>query len=155
MFDSAETSGKKAPSHPPRSAFICLGGPGRNMKSAPLLFPVYLLIITLEIRSAARCPGRCRAGAALPGPGEPPGDPPAPPAQGRAPAAARRKRGTGSQPRPSGAAAQALRPRPLPEDRSPAGAGVGAGGGGRRAPPQRTPRGGCCGRPWSPGTLAH
>lgn len=80
MFDSAETSGKKAPSHPPALLLSVSGGSGRNMKSAPFLFPVYLLIITLEIRqrravprpvpsggSAARAGGERR--------GEPPRDP--------------------------------------------------------------------------------
>lgn len=77
MFDSAETSGKKAPSRPPTPLLSVSGGSGRNMKSAPFLFPVYLLIITLEIRrcravpgpvpsggSAARTGGESRGGAA-------------------------------------------------------------------------------------------
>lgn len=80
MFDSAETSGKKAPLRPPTPLLSVSGGSGRNMKSAPFLFPVYLLIITLEIRqrrvvpgpvpsrgSAARAGGKCR--------GELPGEP--------------------------------------------------------------------------------
>lgn len=90
MFDSAETSGKKAPSSPPTPLLSVPGGSGRNMKSAPFLFPVYLLIITLEIRQrravpgmvpsggcAARARGECR--------GELPGEPPAPHAAGLSP----------------------------------------------------------------------
>lgn len=86
MFDSAETSGKKAPLSPPTPLLSVPGGSGRNTKSAPFLFPVYLLIITLEIR-------RCRDGAEprLHHPsrgrvlGEVPGGPPAPHPAGLSP----------------------------------------------------------------------
>lgn len=62
--------GKKPPRIPPSPLLSVSGGSGRNMQSAPFLFPVYLLIMTLEIR-------RCRAGAALPEPGgESPGGAP-------------------------------------------------------------------------------
>lgn len=57
MFDSAETSGKKAPLSPPTPLLSVPEGSGRNMKSAPFLFPVYLLIITLEIRRCRAVPG--------------------------------------------------------------------------------------------------
>lgn len=69
MFDSAETSGKKAPLSPPTPLLSVPGGSGRNMKSAPFLFPVYLLIITLEIRQRRAVPRTGRAEAAPPEPG--------------------------------------------------------------------------------------
>ena len=62
MFDSAETSGKKAPSRPPTPLLSVSGGSGWNMKSAPFLFPVYLLIITLEIRQRRAVPGPVPSG---------------------------------------------------------------------------------------------
>lgn len=90
MFDSAETSGKKAPLSPPTPLLSVPGGSGWNMKSAPFLFPVYLLMITLEIRQRRAVPGTvprrgCTARAGGECQGELPGDPPAPHAAGLSP----------------------------------------------------------------------
>lgn len=98
MFDSAETSGKKAPLSPPTPLLSLPGGSGRNMKSAPFLFPVYLLIITLEIRQRRAVPGTglsggCAARAGGECWGELPGEPPAPHTAGLSPLGHRGGRG--------------------------------------------------------------
>lgn len=98
MFDSAETSGKKAPLSPPTPLLSVPRGSGRNMKSAPFLFPVYLLIITLEIRQRRAVPGTvpsggCTARAGGESRGKLPGEPLHPKAAGLSPPGHRGGRG--------------------------------------------------------------